>query len=312
MILLVESSRLKSYKSFGLQFNSRIFFPELEEVKLITNPDVTIEVSDLTSLWQKEGNERKFVVKQGRVLFKIEDTGIFCVEEGERVVVSPLGKANVDKMRLYILGSCMGAILLQRKILALHGSAIAINGKAYAIVGDSGAGKSTLAASFIANGYKILSDDVIPVSLSNQIPIVTPSYPQQKLWSRSLEKFGMNKKEFNPLFEREDKYAIPVNKHFYNDALPLGGIIELSKSECDQVELSTIRSLQAIHTLFNHTYRNFFVPRLGLIEWHFKITSQISGQVPCYHIDRPTSQFTAGEIRDLILFTIKKGEKLHA
>nr|WP_273833232.1 aldolase [Pseudalkalibacillus sedimenti] len=302
----------KSYKSFGLQLTSCIYFPELEEVRLTTNADVSIEISDLTKLWQEEGNEGKFVVKQGRVLFKIEDTGIFCIEEGERVVVSPLGKENVDKMRLYILGSCMGAILLQRKILALHGSAIAIDGKAYAIVGDSGAGKSTLAASFIANGYKILSDDVIPVSLSNQFPIVIPSYPQQKLWSKSLEKFGIDKREFNPLFEREDKYAIPVNKHFYNDALPLGGIIELSKSECDQVELSTIRSLQAIHTLFNHTYRNFFVPRLGLMEWHFKITSQISGRVPCYRINRPTSQFTAGEIRDLILSTIKKGEKLHA
>ena len=38
----------------------------------------------------------------------------------------------------------MGALLMQRKILPLHGSAIAIDGKAYAFVGDSGAGKSTL------------------------------------------------------------------------------------------------------------------------------------------------------------------------
>ena len=35
-----------------------------------------------------------------------------------------------DIIRLYILGTCMGAILMQRKILPLHGSAIAINGKA--------------------------------------------------------------------------------------------------------------------------------------------------------------------------------------
>ena len=187
MILLVEDSKLKSYKSFGLQFNSRIYFPELEEVELTTNPDVTIEVSDLTNLWKQEGNEGKFVVKQGRVLFKIEDTGIFCVEKGERVVVSPLGKANMDKIRLYILGSCMGAILLQRKILALHGSAIEIDGMAYAIVGDSGAGKSTLAASFIANGYKILSDDVIPVSLSNQNPIIVP-HTRNKSYGRKAWK----------------------------------------------------------------------------------------------------------------------------
>ena len=50
-------------------------------------------------------------------------------------------------------------------------------------VGDSGAGKSTLASAFLNRGYQLLSDDVIPVSLSqNHIPMVTPSYPQQKLW----------------------------------------------------------------------------------------------------------------------------------
>ena len=59
-----------------------------------------------------------------------------------------------------------GALLMQRKILPLHGSAVAIDGKAYAIVGDSGAGKSTLASAFLNKGYQLLSDDVIAVSLS--------------------------------------------------------------------------------------------------------------------------------------------------
>ena len=76
----------------------------------------------------------------------------------------------------------MGAILMQRKILPLHGSAIAIDGKAYAIVGDSGAGKSTLASAFLNKGYQLLSDDVIAVSLSKKIfhmlhlPILNKNY----------------------------------------------------------------------------------------------------------------------------------------
>ena len=304
---------LKCYKSFGLLINSHICFEELEEVSLINHVDVKIEISDLTSLWFQEGIQGKFVVTKRRGIISNRKHGkVFFVSKMEKELEShQMGKGNEDKMRLYILGSCMGAILLQRKILALHGSAIVIDGKAYAIVGDSGAGKSTLAASFVANGYKILSDDVIPVSLSNKTPIVTPSYPQQKLWSKSLEKLGLDKSEFNPLFEREDKYAVPVNENFCNEILPLSGIIELSKRECDQVELSTISSLQAIHTLFNHTYRNFFVPRLGLMEWHFNITAQVSGKVPCYRVIRPSSRFTVEELTDLLLSTINKGEKLH-
>ena len=77
----------------------------------------------------------------------------------------------------------MGAILMQRKVFPLHGSAIAINGKAYAFVGDSGAGKSTLASAFLNKGYQLLSDDVIAVSLSQDEnihlllhPILSKSY----------------------------------------------------------------------------------------------------------------------------------------
>ena len=50
-------------------------------------------------------------------------------------IVSPLKRYDEDVIRLYILGTCMGAILMQRRIFPLHGSAVAINGKAYAFVG---------------------------------------------------------------------------------------------------------------------------------------------------------------------------------
>ena len=42
----------------------------------------------------------------------------------------------------------------EKDILPLHGSAVAINGKAYAFMGNSGAGKSTLASALINQGYE--------------------------------------------------------------------------------------------------------------------------------------------------------------
>lgn len=42
----------------------------------------------------------------------------------------------------------MGAILFQKKILPVHGSAIDIDEKAYGFIGDSGEGKSILASAF--------------------------------------------------------------------------------------------------------------------------------------------------------------------
>ena len=90
--------------------------------------------------------------------------GIFQLKNGKKYMFHQLMDTRI--FRLYILGTCMGAILMQRKILPLHGSVIAIDGKAYAIVGDSGAGKSTLASAFLKRGYQLLTDDVIAVSFS--------------------------------------------------------------------------------------------------------------------------------------------------
>src|SRR5690625_2580817 len=151
-------------------------------------------------------------------MFQIEAVAIYLVKNGNEIFVSPFADAEVDQIRLYILGTCMGAILLQRRILPLHGSAVAIDGKAYAVVGNSGAGKSTLASAFLNRGYQLLSDDVIPVTLSDEgIPIVTPAYPQQKLWLKSLERFGMSSDHLRPIIGRETKFAVPVSTQFVKE-----------------------------------------------------------------------------------------------
>ena len=117
----------------------------------------------------------------------------------------------------------MGALLIQRKIVPLHGSAIEIDGKAYAVIGESGAGKSTLASAFLSQGYKLLSDDVIAVTFSqNQTPFVIPAYPQQKLWQTSLDQFEMEASNFRPIIEREAKYAIPVSTKFSSEVIAIG------------------------------------------------------------------------------------------
>ena len=145
----------------------------------------------------------------------------------------------------------MGVILLQRKILPLHGSVIAIDGKAYAFVGDSGAGKSTLASAFLNQGYQILTDDVIPIQLNEEnIPIVTPSYPQQKLWQESLDQFGVDSNQYRPLFARETKFSVPVDSKFYSEPLTtMPGYFELIKTNDDEVEIHSIEGLNRLHTI---------------------------------------------------------------
>jgi hypothetical protein len=297
------------YKAFGLSIISEIFLPELPQVDNVTSIDLEIDIKDLSKAWSELSNfHDAFVIRENLVMFQVPNIATFSIQDGLKIFISPLEQFDEDVVRLYLLGTCMAAILLQRRIFPLHGSAVAINGKAYAFTGESGAGKSTLASAFLSKGYHLLSDDVIAVSISkDSIPFVTPSYPQQKLWEDSLINFGMHASDYQSIFGRETKYNIPISSNFFNEPLPLAGIFELVKSNNTNIEIRKIENMDRFFTLFYQTFRNFLLKDLGLMEWHFQTSARIINKIDIYHIKRPVNEFNALKLVSIILNIIGKG-----
>jgi hypothetical protein len=301
------------YKGFGLKILSEISLPELPKVSNHEDrEDIIFEFADLSTVWSELAEpNRYFIINENFIMFHIPNVAIYSIQNGNKVSVFPMEGSNEDQVRLFLLGSCMGALLMQRKILPLYGSAIEINGKAYAIIGDSGAGKSTLASAFLQKGYQLISDDIIPVSYTNgNKPIVTPAYPQQKLWQESLDAFGVASDNLRPIVERETKFAVPIYSQFANRHLPLAGVFELVKTENENIHIEPIKNLHRLHTLFYHTYRNIFLAPSGLLEWHFSFTTNLVNNIQLFQIRRPISRFTANDLTELILSTLNEGEKV--
>jgi len=108
----------------------------------------------------------------GHCLIRGNDLVEFEVREG----VDPAA------MNLVLLGSVMATILHLRGYLTLHASAIDIAGRGAIFMGNKGAGKSTTAAAFIRAGYRLLTDDVLPIDVSGDgPPRMIPGYPHLKL-----------------------------------------------------------------------------------------------------------------------------------
>ncbi len=306
---MIDNAVKVTYKAFGLNITSDIPLPEFPLSNLYSHDiaDVEIHTRDLSQVWTEAGGvDNSFIAKENNVMFHIADVAIYLIENGNEISVSPFAGSNEDQVRLYLLGTCMGIVLQQRKILPLHGSVIAIEGKAYAFVGDSGAGKSTLASAFLSRGYQLLTDDVIPIEFTEEgCPIVVPSYPHQKLWQESLDQFGVESAQYRPLFGRETKFAVPVTSQFMCEPMPLAGIFELVKSADDDIIIQPIMGLERLHTLYKHTYRNFIIPPSGLMDWHFTVSTRIISKVDLFQLRRPISRFTAHDLPDVILEAIK-------
>lgn len=295
------------YTAFGHSIHSEIPLPEVQHFEASDHSaDIVIRYANLTEKWLKCADpSRSYICTQNQFMFRVPDLAIFAVENGTTISICPDEGVEEDKVRLYVLGTCMGAILMQRKILPLHGSAIVINDKAYAFVGHSGHGKSTLASAFLQQGYQLLTDDVIAITLDHRhMPYVTPAYPQQKLWQESLDVFGMNSNQFRPLFDRETKFAIPVESHFSTDTLPLAGIFELIKADCGQVSIRAVEKLERLPLLYRHTYRKSLLLDSGLTKWHFDVTARISSSTPIHQLQRPLNEHTVHQLTTLVLDTI--------
>jgi hypothetical protein len=297
-----------AYKAFGLQIFSEFPLPELpltDEPGLIGS--VAVIRGELEERWQAIPKITPSLGMLGsEVMFEAKDTAIFSIQDGIRITVSPAAGADMDCVRLYILGSCMGVLLMQKKILPLHGSALVLDNKAYALVGRSGAGKSTLASYLMDQGHLLVSDDVIPVMVQEGQPLAVPGYPQQKLWQQSLDYMGMNSSLYRPLFERETKFAVPVHDRFQAEPLPLAGVFELAVSEEEgPVTVQPISGMERFHTLFNHTYQKAMVDRIGIREWHFGMLASFVNRLPMYRMTRPKQGFSAPQQTSLIFDTIK-------
>jgi len=298
------------YKVFGLTVRSPIPLWELPQLEAnMEDADIVIEIADLSKLWSAlVQTGKKSVVLNNLYMFQVSDIARFCVLNGNKIIVSPLTGYDDDRVSLFLLGTCMGALLMQRKILPLHGSALAINGKAYGFIGLSGAGKSTLASALLKSEYQLLSDDVIAVSLSHDnTPFITPSYPQQKLWQESLKELGIGD-TYRPIFNRETKFAVPVPSKFFAEPLPLAGLFELVITDNKKAETHLIQRLERLQILLRHTYRNSLISRFRLLEWHFSMSVAIANQIGIFRLCRPKCGFTAYHLASQVLAVLNKEE----
>ncbi|MFC3798865.1 aldolase [Cohnella sp. GCM10012308] len=301
------------YYAFGLHISSEVSLPELVETTAWTGEaDVEIKLGDLAEAWRAADVEDDFYAfEDDRFLFYVPEVAVYSIRGGKQIIVSPLSGTEEERIRLYLLGTCMGSILMQRRTLPLHGSAVVVDGRAYAFIGESGAGKSTLAAAFRSRGYRLLTDDVIAVASGGgdgYTPVVVPAYPQQKLWQESIEQLGLQSERYRHLYL--SKYAIPVTSAFSADAVPLAGVFELTRTDGDEVVLSRCQALERLALLRIHTYRPFLISRLAGDQWHFSTVTGMASRIDLYRLQRPAAGFSAHELADTVLRTVFEGEKV--
>jgi hypothetical protein len=115
-------------------------------------------------------------------LISIKGVVDFEVIEGRVIRVWPAAQAAPKDVEIFLFGLAWATLCHQRGLLPLHASAITTKRGVTAFAGRSGAGKSTTAALMGSLGYKLVTDDMLPISFNQQkVPGAWPYLRRLKL-----------------------------------------------------------------------------------------------------------------------------------
>lgn len=278
------------YRAFGLLIDSEIPIGMLLPVPEGT-ADVTVRRADLS------GKQKEYRTPE-EYFFRTQDSA-FCIRGGREILVDSGPEAPEGLLSVYLLGSCMGAVLHQRKLFLLHGSCVTKDGCSVLLTGDSGAGKSTLAAEFLNRGWQLVTDDVAVITgIESGCPMVQTSYPSQKLWRDAIERTNYQG-ELLPLYQeqRREKFNIRVES-FREGTYPLKAVVRLIPAGDCCVE--PVDGFAKVDQLMRNTYRPFMIAE-GDRQQHFQRCVTLSGQIAMLVALRSTQRDTAGEVYEQIV-----------
>ena len=274
------------YKVYGLTIGSELELPELTPAQNI-KADVIIGFGKVPEhLPEVRGSGILFEAALNDFLFKFEGIGRYRVQYGKRITIQPEKEALPAEIRLVLLGSSIGALLHQRGMLAIHGSAIT-DGKQTAILsGQSGVGKSTLAAGLLELGYSVIADDISVIGQNGkQHFIVENGIPHLKLWKDVL--VHLNQAEvLTKVRPQLEKYRKPIPV-LEEETPSLSKMVILNVSNSKDFSCSEILGRDKFHLLRNNTYRLQFIDKMNQTEAHFRNLSQLVNSIQMFHVDRP-------------------------
>ncbi len=292
---------MHKYRAFGLNIASEFEIPELIPSEF-NMPDVQIDYGqNPPEITDYKGKGVLYQARENEFLFRLKTVASYYVKNGKQITVERLNDSTDDEIRLFLLGSAMGALIQQRDLLPVHGSAVVKNGQAYIIAGVSGSGKSSLAAVLIKRGFKLLSEDISVVDPEKIPPEVNPGIPYLKLWQDVLEELGEDVRSYAKVRPQLLKYRKHAGSDYINEPVMLKRIIVLSARNKPEFESKQVKGAEKFELLKKNTYRYQYLLALGKIDKHFKLVNQLAKDIQLYHVQRPSVPLMLEQLADFLM-----------
>jgi hypothetical protein len=165
----------------------------------------------------------------------------------------------MESFLVYLLNGALAIALLKLGSDPLHATVVSAPGKTIGFLGKSGYGKSTLAASFVAAGFSVLTDDLLVLRPEKGRYLAYPGIPRIKLFAKTASSVWGERPRGVAVSHVTKKLIIPLKKgQSLEEAVPLDGLYVLASPESSarskRVAIRPFTPHQAVLGLIKNTY----------------------------------------------------------
>jgi hypothetical protein len=201
------------------------------------------------------------------------------------ITVHRAPEADPGLIPIFVEGNILAHALAADGLLALHASAVEVDGRALAIIGPSGMGKSTLAALLCAADAGLVSDDVLRVDSGDPGPVCFPGTRALRLRPAAASLAGeINATAVDETADGRTK-VVPIRRA--DAPLPLeSAIVPEPSREAKTLEVTRLGAIDGLKQLISH-------PRL--VAWQapeqigrlFQLTAEVAPRLRIYRARVP-------------------------
>lgn len=223
----------------------------------------------------------------GLLLLQHPSVGRFLAREGREIIVEPVAD-DLGDLGPFVLSSGFAAICIQRGLVLLHASAVAIDGEAIAFAGPSGAGKSTLLGAFVAAGHTAIADDVSFIEAGALPPARLWAAPGfLRLWPDSIRALGLDDRPAKPELSWSGKLQLSLDTTAADGPWPLSAVILLTGEEADVPTIEPIETAAALAGLAQQFFRPHYIHALGQLAILLPQLGSIIAETKVFRMRRP-------------------------
>lgn len=209
-------------------------------------------------------------------------------------------------VEIQLLGDVLSVWLERRGLIALHASAVVIDGAAVGFLASNKGGKSSLAASLMQAGCPLLTDDILAIEATSDGLIGHPSFPQMRMWPEVAAHFQAERGDAEIVHPAFSKRRIAVGPQglgsFHARPVPLECLFvpEMVDDDRQPIEMATLPTREVLAQLLSNSFAVDYVEALGWQRRRLGLLARIASTVPVLHLRYPRGMNRLPEVRQAI------------